>query len=121
MFGGQPENLFQHALAAPGQDEFGVAAIFCAAFSFDQSFFRQFIEQDDHAAGENPESFGQSALVAGGSHADDPQDSGMARGNTKVFDPLAKAIGRVGAELGEKKGGPGRRVRAGFHMFWPIV
>jgi hypothetical protein len=46
-------------------------------------------------------------LVAGGRPGDDPQDSGMAWRNTQAFDPLAKAIGGVSAELGEKKGGAG--------------
>jgi hypothetical protein len=32
----------------------------------------------------------------------------MARSNTQAFDPFAKAIGGVSAELGEKKGGAGR-------------
>jgi hypothetical protein len=44
MFGGQFGNSFQHAPAARGQDEFGVAAIFDPAFPLDQSLFRQLID-----------------------------------------------------------------------------
>ena len=39
-----------------------MAAVRCAASSFDQSFFRQFIKQNDHAAGEHTESFRQARV-----------------------------------------------------------
>jgi len=82
-----------------------VAAILGTAFSFKQSLFGQFIEQNDHAAGEHTESFRQEALVARGSRGNDSQDSGMPRSNTQAFNPFGKAIGRVRAELSEQKGG----------------
>ena len=56
-----------------------MATIFSAAFPFHQSFFCQFIKQDDHTAGEHTESFGQGSLIARGSSCDDAQDSGMSR------------------------------------------
>ena len=55
MFGGQFGKLFQHCSTSPGQDEFGVAAIFGAALAFDQSLFSQLIDEDDHAARKDAE------------------------------------------------------------------
>jgi hypothetical protein len=93
--------FFQHAPTARGKNELGVAAVCCAASSFDQSFLRQFIKQNHHAAGEHTECFRQGALVARRSPSDDAQNPGMAGSNTQSFDPLAKTIGGVRAELSE--------------------
>jgi len=96
-----------------------VAAVCCAASSFDQSFLRQLIQQDDHAAGKHTDSFRQGALVARRSPSDDSQNPGMAGSNTQSFDARAKPIGRVRAELGEQKGGAGRPLWTGFHKTLP--
>jgi hypothetical protein len=105
MFGGQLGKFLQHSSTSLGEDELGVAAIFGAAFPLDQSFSRQLINQNDHAAGEHAESFRQRPLIARGSRSDDAQDPGMAGSNAQSFNPLAKTIGRVRAELCEEKGG----------------
>jgi hypothetical protein len=102
-------------LAALGQDDLGVSAICCAAFSFDQSFFRQFIKQNDHTAGKHSQSFRQRPLIARGSSCNDAQDSGVPWSNTQAFDSCAEAIGRMRAELSEQKGGAGRSLWTGFH------
>lgn len=92
-----------------------MAAVGCAAFSFDQSFFRQFIKQNDHAAGEHTESFRQGSLIARGSSCNDAQDSGVPWSNTETFDSRTEAIGRMRAELSEQKGRAGRSLWTGFH------
>ena len=95
-----------------------MAAIFDTAFPLDQSFFGQLIDEDNHAAGENPEPFRQRPLIARGSGSDDAQDSGMAWSNAQLFDSLAKTISCVSAELGEEKGGAGWPLGfAGSHEF----
>jgi hypothetical protein len=54
-------------------------------------------------------------LIARGSFLDDAQDSGMGWGKAQVFDPLAKTIGGVRAELSEKKSGASWSWFTGFH------
>ena len=92
-----------------------MAAIFGIAFPLDQPFFCQLINQDDHAAGEHTESFCQHPLIAGGSGSDHAQDSRMAWSDAQSFDPLAKTVCRVGADLREEKSGAGWPLWAGFH------
>ena len=92
-----------------------MSAVCCAAFSFDESLFRQFIKQDDHAAGKHSQSFRQGPLIARGSSRDDAQDSGVPWSNTQAFDSRAKAIGRMRPELSEQKGGAGRSLWMRFH------
>ncbi len=92
-----------------------MAAILGAASSFDQSFFRQIINQDDHAAGEHAESFRQRPLIARGSRRDHAQNPGMSWSDAQSFNPLAKTISRVCAELCEEKGGAAWPLFAGFH------
>jgi hypothetical protein len=58
-------------------------------------------------------------LIARGSFLDDAQDSGMAWGKAQLFDPLAKTIGGVRAELSEKKSGAGWPWFTGFHKWSP--
>jgi hypothetical protein len=111
--------FFQHAPTARGQDELGVASIFRAALPFDQALPRQLINQDDHAAREHAEFLRQGALIARGSFLDDAQDSGMAWGKAQFFDPLAKTIGGVRAELSEKKSGASWPWFTGFHKWSP--
>ena len=92
-----------------------MAAILGAASSFDQSFFRQIINQDDHAAGEHAESFRQRPLIARGSRRDHAQNPGMSWSDAQSFNPLAKTISRVCAELCEEKGGAAWPLFTEFH------
>jgi hypothetical protein len=92
-----------------------MAAIFGVAFPLDQPFLGQLINQNDHATGKHAKSFRQRPLIAGGSGSDHAQDSRMAWSNAQSFDPLAKTVGRVGADLSEEKSGAGGPLFAGFH------
>src|SRR4029077_9156658 len=83
--------------------------------AFDQSLFRQLIDQDDHAARKDAEFLLLCPLIAGRSSGGDVQDSSVTGCDTKFFDALAKPIGRVGAELSEKESGAGWPLWAGFH------
>ena len=84
-----------------------MAAIFGVAFPLDQPSFCQLINQNDHATRKHAKPFRQRPLIAGGSGSDHAQDSRMAWSNAQSFDPLAKTIGRVGADLSEEKSGAG--------------
>ena len=115
MFGRQFGNFLQHCSTSLGKNELGVTAIFGAALPFDQSPFRQLINQHDHAAREHPQFLRQCPLIARGSSSDDAQDSSMPGCDAQSFDALAKTIGRVRAELSEKKSGTGWPLLARFH------
>src|SRR5437588_2839509 len=92
-----------------------MAAIFGVAFPLDQPFLCELINQNDHATRKDAKPFRQRPLIAGGSGSDHAQDSGMGWSNAQFFDPLAKAVGRVGAELSEEKSGAGWPLFAGYH------
>lgn len=73
--------------------------VFGTAFPFDQSFFRQFINQNDHATGEDTEGLSQCLLVARGSGVDYAQDSRVGQGNAQHRYSLAEAVSPVRAKL----------------------
>src|SRR5215469_9820182 len=104
MFGSYLGKFFQCSFAFCSKKEFGVAAVSSAAFSLDQSFRRQLINQNDHTARQYTKPFRQRLLIAFWRRGNHSQDSCMGRGNSQHGNAFAKELGAVRPQLSEEKG-----------------
>lgn len=78
--------------------------ILFAATALYQALGGEFIDEGHHAAWEHTELGREILLIEGRLAGDEPQDAGVRRCQSEDGDALTKAVGRVGSELGEKKG-----------------
>jgi hypothetical protein len=95
--------FFQCSFAFCSKNQFGVAAVFRAAFSLDQSFRRQLINQDDHATREDTKPFCQRLLIAFWHRGNHPQDPRVRWRNSQHSNAFPKEVGAVRAQLSEQK------------------
>ena len=115
VFGANLRELFQCSIAFCGEHKLRMTSIFRASFSFNQSFRREFVDQDDHPAREHAEFFRQAKLITAGVVGDEAEDASMRPGEPKRSDSLPETFGRVGAELGKEKGCTGVQFFARLH------
>ena len=103
VFGANLRELFQCSIAFCGEHKLRMTSIFRASFSFNQSFRREFVDQDHHPAGEHAEFFCQAKLITAGIVGNEAKDAGMRTGEAKRSESSPEIFGRVGAELGKEK------------------
>ncbi len=114
VFSGYDGQLLEGLRSKTSQYELRAAAVFGVAAAFDEALFGHFIEEQNHAAGENAQAAGKNLLRAGRNGGDEAQDARLGARDAERFDAFGKAVGRVVAELRQEKGRAGGAGRMRF-------
>jgi len=104
MCGGQAREFFEGLSAGPGEGERIGAAVTGFATAGHETPGLQFIDQNNHAAGEDAEPFSEFLLTAVGYGIDHAQQARVGRRQSERGDAPAEALGGVRAQLGEQEG-----------------
>src|SRR5215471_1855369 len=80
-----------------------MTSVLHTAFSFDQSFRSQLVDQNDHAAGKHAKPFGEAELINRGIVGNEAKNAGMWARKSERRDSSPESLSRVRSDLGKEE------------------